>query len=323
MLSKTKLGATDLTVSQLCYGTNMLGTAIPQDDANIILDRFLALGGNFIDTARSYGDWVPTAPAGASERAIGAWLKGRARGDVVIATKGGMVDMRVGDWRNRVTREDITQDLNESLDHLGIDTIDLYWLHADNPQAPVQPIIDTLVEHQKAGRIRYFGASNWSPARIREANAYAKSIGSEGFSASQPFWGLAVPDREAAAAQGYQFYYEDGYQDLHAGGLPIVPYAAQSGGYFTKLSEGGEDAVPDQLKARYGNPVNKKRLAAVKVLAEQKGVTINEVALAYLVNQPYQTISIFGGRTPQQIEESVKAVALALTPQELEQLRAR
>jgi aryl-alcohol dehydrogenase-like predicted oxidoreductase len=320
MLSRVKIANTDLSVSQLCYGTNMFGTAIDQGRAEAILDRFVALGGNFLDTARGYGDWVPDVPAGASERTIGAWLKGRARSDVVIATKGGMVDMRAGDWRNRVTPEDITSDLIESLDHLGIETIDLYWVHADNPAVPVAPIIDSLLEHQQAGRIRYFGASNWAPDRIREANAYAASIGKQGFVASQPFWGLAVPDRAAAAAQGYQLYYEDGYQSLHEGGLPIIPYAAQSGGYFTKLEQGGADALPEGLKVRYGNPVNTARFAAARSLAGKHGVTINEIVLAYLVCQPWQTIAIIGASRPEQIDESVKAVAVRLTPDELAQL---
>jgi aryl-alcohol dehydrogenase-like predicted oxidoreductase len=321
MLSKLTLNNSDLSVSQLCYGTNMLGTAIDQGRANTILDRFAELGGNFIDTARSYGDWIPDVPAGPSERAIGAWLKRRNRADFVIATKGGLFDMRAGDWRNRCTPEDVAQDLSESLDHLGIDSIDLYWLHADNPEAPVQPIIDALLEHQTAGRIRYFGASNWAPNRIREANAYARSIGKQGFVALQPFWGLAAPDRPAAAAQGYQLYYEDGYEALHAEGLPIIPYAAQSGGYFTKLAK-GEDAVPEALKARYDNPVNAARFKAVQALAASHGVSINEIVLAYLISQPYQTVPIFGGSSPEQIEESVKAASLKLTPKELAQLRA-
>ena len=320
MLSKIRLDNTALEVSQLCYGTNMLGTAIDQGHTNAILDRFAALGGNFIDTARSYGDWIPDAPVGASERAIGAWLKTQHRDDIVIATKGGQFDMRVGDWRNRVTPDDIAIDLSESLDHLGVDTIDLYWLHADNPQAPVQPIIDALLGHQQAGRIRYFGASNWSADRIREANAYAESIGKHGFVAMQPFWGLAVPNLEAAAAQGYQHYYEGSYESLHAEGLPVIPYAAQSGGYFTKLQFGGEAALPDGLKARYDDPINAKRFAAANALAGRHGVSVNEVVLAYLLCQPHQTVPIFGARSPEQIEETVKAVDLKLSLQELAQL---
>ncbi len=322
MLAKAKLAKTDLTVSQLCYGTNMLGTAVDQSTANAILDTFAELGGNFIDTARSYGDWIPDAPSGASERAIGAWLKGKNRSDFVIATKGCMVDMRAGDWRNRVTPADLNQDINESLSHLGIDTIDLYWLHADNPEAPVQPIIDALIEHQKAGRIRYFGASNWTAERVREANAYAASIGHDGFVACQPFWGLAVPNRENAAQQGYLYYYEDGFQSLHAEGMPIIPYSAQSGGYFTKRDAGGLDAVPEGLRARHDHPANDVRLKAVQELAKKHGVTINEIVLSYLTSQPNRTIPIFGGSRPEQIRESVKAVALKLTADELKQLQA-
>jgi len=322
MLSTVTLANTDLRVSQLCYGTNMLGTAIDQGRANAILDRFTELGGNFFDTARSYGDWVPEAPAGASERTLGAWLKGRNRAEMVIATKGGSMDFRAGDWRNRVTPEDIAKDLGESLDHLGIDQVDLYWLHADNPEAPVQPIIDALIEHQRAGRIRYFGASNWSAARIREANDYARSIGHQGFVASQTFWGLAVPNIENANAQGYQHHYEGAYEALHAEGLPIIPYAAQSGGYFTKLAAGGEAALPDGLKSRYDNPANAERAKAVQAVAARHEVSINEVVLAYLLSQPNQTIPIFGASSPEQVTESVKAASLSLTAEELAELKA-
>jgi aryl-alcohol dehydrogenase-like predicted oxidoreductase len=322
MLKRLTITNTDLSVSQLCYGTNMLGTAVDQERSDAILDRFVELGGNFIDTARSYGDWVPTAPPGASERAIGAWLRGKNRSDVVIATKGGQVDMRKGDWRNRVTREDITQDLVESLEHLGVGTIDLYWLHADNTDAPVQPIIDMLFEHQEAGRIRYFGASNWTASRVQEANAYAASIGKQGFVALQPFWGLAVPNEENAAAQGYQLHYEGNYEELHADGLPMIPYAGQSGGYFAKLTQGGVAALPDMLKSRYENPRNDNRLQAVRRLAEARGVSVNEIALAYLTNQPHQTIPIIGATRPEQLEDSIKAVGVVLSSEELQELRA-
>jgi aryl-alcohol dehydrogenase-like predicted oxidoreductase len=320
MLKQVTIANTDLSVSQLCYGTNMLGTAVDQDRANAILDKFVELGGNFLDSARMYGDWVP-GPAGASERAIGAWLKTRSRDGIVVATKGAAMDMRAGDWRNRVTPEDIEKDLGESLEHLGIATIDLYWLHADNPEAPVEPLIDALLQHQAAGRIRYFGASNWAADRVRAANAYAKSIGKQGFVAVQPFWGLALPNKEGADAQGYQLHYEGNFETLHAEGLPMIPYAGQSGGYFTKLDKGGEEALGDTLTARYDNPANAARLAAVQALAQKHGVSINEIVLAYLVNQPNQTIPIIGASRPDQIEESVKAVQVKLTTDELTQLR--
>jgi aryl-alcohol dehydrogenase-like predicted oxidoreductase len=318
MLQKVTLNNTDLTVSRLCYGTNMLGWMLDQGKSNAILDTFAGLGGNFIDTARSYGDWMPDAPIGASERAVGAWLKTQKREDFVIATKGGFFDMRVGDWRNRVTPDDVAADLAQSLDHLGVDSIDLYFLHMDNPESPVEPIIDTLIAHREAGRIRHFAASNWAADRITAANAYAASLGKQGFVASETFWGLAVPDVAAAAQQGYQHYYEGEYEDLHAAGLPIVAYAAQSGGYFTKLAAG---QVGEQLAARYANPANERRLAVAQSLAAKHGVSINEIALAYLLSQPNQTVAIFGGSSPEQVADSAKADGLTLTAEELALLR--
>jgi aryl-alcohol dehydrogenase-like predicted oxidoreductase len=321
MLSKVTIAHTDLTVSRLCYGTNMLGWQIDQDRSNAILDRFAQLGGNFIDTARSYGDWMPDAPKGASERAIGAWLKGKKREDFVIATKGGLFDLRVGDYRNRANPKDIASDLDESCDHLGVDTIDLYWLHMDNPEAPVSEFIDFLNDAKAAGKIRWFGASNWTDARVLEANAYAKANGKTGFVAVEPFWGLAKPNEQNAAQQGYQYYFEDHGDALKDADLAIIPYCSQSRGYFAML-EKGEDAVSDDLKGFYDNPVNKARFEAAKTIAQRHGVTVPEVVLAYLLNQPQQVIPIFGGSSPARIEESVRAASLTLSPEELAELRA-
>ncbi|MCP3735890.1 aldo/keto reductase [Sphingomonas sp. RP10(2022)] len=319
MLGHVTLAHTDLDVSRLCYGTNMLGTAIDQSGANAILDRFASLGGNFIDTARSYGDWIPDAPAGASERAIGAWLKTQVRKDFVIGTKGGFYDMRAGDYRNRVTPADIADDLSQSREHLGVDTIDLYWLHMDNAEAPVEPIVDTLIAAKSAGHIRWFGASNWTAARVLEANAYAKSKGSEGFVAVQPFWGLAKPNEPNAMQQGYQLYFEDHGASLIDAGLAIVPYCGQSRGYFSKLDAGG---ATDDLKAFYDNPANEARFEAARRVAANRGVPIADVVLAYLLNQPGQVIPIFGASSPTRVEESVGAAALTLTADEVAELRA-
>lgn len=322
MLPKTTLPNTDLSVSTLCYGTNMLGDSIDQGRTDEILDTFVELGGNFLDTARMYGDWNPLNPPGASERAIGAWLKRRQHDGLVIATKGGGMNLRADDWANRCTPGGIAQDLADSLDHLGVESIDLYWLHADNPEAPVEPIIDALIGQQEAGRIRHFAASNWSADRVIAANAYAENIGKPGFVAVQCFWGLAVPDAAAAAQQGYLNYYEGLYEALHAQGMPMVVYGAQSGGYFTKLADGGADALPDGLKARYANPANAGRLAAAQAIAREHGVSLNEVALAYIASQPLITVPIFGGSSPEQVRDSVKAAQVRLSARELASLKA-
>ena len=321
MLAKVTLDKTQLSVSRLCLGTNMFGTVFHQEQANELLDTFVAAGGNFIDTARSYGDWIPGIPPGASERTIGAWLARRSRAGLVIATKGAHFDLRAGTYAPRVNPQCIATDLAESLGHLQLDQIDLWWLHTDDPSQPVEVIIDSLIREQQAGRIRYFGASNWSPARIQEAQRYAKSIGHDGFVAIQPFWGLAVPNADGAKAQGYGPYYEDGFASVHASGLTMIPYAGQSRGFFSKLASGGEKSLPDHLAAMYLNETNRKRARAVQALAARHAVSVNEIVLAYLLSQPLPTVPIIGASSPQQLADSLKAVNVQLSAQELEQLR--
>lgn len=319
-MQRVTLENTDLRVSQLCYGTNMMGTAMDQAASSEMLDTFVALGGNFIDTARSYGDWVPTAPAGASERAIGAWLRNRQREDVVIATKGGQFDMRASERRSRCNPADITQDLAESLEHLGVEQIDLYWVHRDDTAVPVGEIMDMLIGQQAAGRIRWFGASNWTAERVTAAQSYAASVGHAGFAALQPFWGLARPDDAAATAQGYNLHYEGRFEELHKGGLPMIPYAGQSRGFFSKLAGGGEGALPAGLAAMYLSDVNRRRMLAVKQVAGRHAASINDVVLGYLVCQPRQTIPIVGARTPEQLRETVGATRLQLSADDLAEL---
>jgi aryl-alcohol dehydrogenase-like predicted oxidoreductase len=321
-IPKLVLNGTDLSVSRLCLGTNQFGTALDQNRVNEILDAFVTLGGNFIDTARAYGDWVPDAPKGASERAIGTWLRTRQRSDVVIATKGGLVDLRAKERRPRMTVEDIARDLEESLEHLQVERIDLYYVHSDDPSRPLEPVIDALIEYEETGRIRHLGLSNWSPERIRRAKAYALSRGRRGPVAVEPFWGLADPDRAAAAKQGYVLYYEDGFRPLHAEGLAMVPYCAQSRGFFTKLAQSGEQGVPPHLADVYLNDTNRRRLKVIRELADKHKATVNQIVLAYLLCQPQQTIPIIGPQTLEQLHESVGAVAIHLDAQELERLEA-
>jgi aryl-alcohol dehydrogenase-like predicted oxidoreductase len=324
-MQKIRLPHTELDVSELCLGTNMFGTATPQAQAEEILNTFAALGGNFLDTAHSYGDWIPDAPRSASEHAIGAWLQKtsshKKRKDFVLATKGCEFDYRAGDFALRVTPELLEQDLLGSLAALQTDYIDLYWLHRDDSSKPVQAIVDALIAHQKAGRIRYFGCSNWSVERIQEAQNYARSLGNDGFVACQPLWGLAVPDRNAMLKYCPGGYYEDGYQALHKAGLTMIPYSSQSRGFFSKVASGGRAALSPDLAELYYSDENLRKLEAVKTRAAHYGVGINDIVLAYLTSQPLPTIPIIGCSRSAQLRESVNACALQLDLAELQLLR--
>jgi aryl-alcohol dehydrogenase-like predicted oxidoreductase len=323
MLRLIGLPGTELMVSPLCLGTNQFGTTIDQAAVEVLLDDFTAMGGNFVDTARVYGDYSDQVPTGPSERAIGTWMASRGRDRLVVATKGGAPDFRNRSFAPRVTPDDLRRDLDESLDHLQTGHVDLYWLHYDDETMPVADILEVMIAEQKAGRIRYFGASNWSPTRIAEAQRHARSIGHPGFAAIQPSWSLAVPNRRAAAAQGYASWFEDGYGELRQSeGFAVIPFGAQGRGFLTRLSRHGEASLPDDLRAHFANTDNARLLPLVEKLASAHRCSVNQIGLAWLMGQPFPVIPIIGPRSPEQLGEAVAATAIHLTPQEIDSLRA-
>lgn len=309
---KATIPNTDLHVTRLCYGTNMLGDSIDQAGSEALLDRFVALGGTFIDSARAYGAYH-------SEKTIGTWLKSREPSDLVIATKGIWKDK---DFNSRFTAAELDSDLNASLQDLGVDTIDLYWLHTDDDTRPFEPIMDALIRHKKAGHIRWFGASNWSPERIFAANAYAASQGSEGFIAIQPMWGLARPNRPEAMVAGYGIHYEEGLQPVHEAGLAMIPYTSQSFGFFATLDAKGEAGLSDFQRRMFLNDQNRKRMKAVQRIAASRGEDAATIALAYLLEQSLPTFPIIGTSRPDQLNASVRADIVKLTSDELSDLRS-
>src|SRR3569833_1289287 len=151
-----------------------------------LLDRWVEAGGNIVDTAHLYN-------GGSSERALGQWIADRdCREQIVVLTKCAHHNVD----RKRVTPEDITCDLRDSLARLKTDYVDLYILHRDDPEIPVGEIVDVLNRYYREGRIHAFGGSNWSTARLDEANAYAAAHGLQGFTGSSPHLSLAVPNGE-------------------------------------------------------------------------------------------------------------------------------
>lgn len=321
-MKRRALGRTDLEVSELCLGTNQFGTGVAAGVAEEILDAFVSLGGNFLDTAHAYGDWVPSGPRSASERVLGRWLAKQDRAALVVATKGCEFDYRAGDYALRVTPAHLERDLHESLERLGLERIDLYWLHRDDPSQPVEALVDALIAWQRAGRIRHFGCSNWSVARIEAAQRYARSVGHPGFAACQPMWGLAVPDREAMQRFSPGGYYEDGYRALHEAGMAMIPYSGQSRGFFSKLAERGGEGLGPDVAALYLSDANRRKLPVIERVAARHGASINDVVLAYLLSQELPTIPIIGASRPEQLRQSVRACSLRLDAQELLELRA-
>lgn len=309
---------TDLNPSRLCLGTNRFGTVISQPDAFALLDAFFEMGGNFIDTAHVYADWIPGAPKSASEKTIGAWLKATGhRNRVVLATKGGHPDLSTMHIP-RLSKADIVQDIDESLAHLQTGFIDLYWLHRDAPEVPVADLIDTLNEQVRRGKIRYFGCSNWSVERIIAANDYANKNNLQGFVASQPWWSLVHPNRTALSdPENLVVFGPDEQKFHHQTGLAVIPYSAQGKGFFSKLDRLGATGLSQTDRNHFFNETNAGRWPRVKQLAEEHGVPVSHIVLSYLTSQPFVTIPIVGCRTIEQLQDSIAAVDLVLTANDL------
>ena len=309
-----------LTPSPICLGTAVFGTKeIPESVSFALMDTYAELGGNIIDTAHIYAAWIPEG-WGASERTIGAWLRTRnIRDRILLSTKGAhppMDNMAVG----RCTDRAIRQDLRESLERLKVEKIDLYWLHRDDERVPVDEIVDTMAALVNEGLIGCYGASNWSCSRIEAANAYAMGKGIPGFSANQPGWSLANRAPGPAPVGGMLYLEESGRQWHIRTGLPIMAYSSQGRGFFGDenvawAKNGFEGAAP--RAGEYDFPESRHRLNVAITLAVQKHCTPGQIALAYLLHQPFPVFPIIGTGKVGHLREAMAAVDITLSDEEL------
>lgn len=296
-----------LPVSAICLGTAVHGSQIPVDDAFALLDAYAERGGNFLDSAHVYAAWLPGGD-GASERTIGAWMRSRGNRDsIVVATKGAHPPMS-GPARSRLRPEDIASDIDDSLGRLGIDSIDLYWLHRDDPAVPIAEILQAVQAEIDRGRIRAIGASNWRPARLREAADHAPTNVTKKltpFCASQISWNL-----RQATAKPWQAHetleMDDEAMAFHrASRLLQIPYSSQAGGFFAK-----------PLPA-HASTVDAARWQRVAELVRRRAASPNAIALAYVLDHPCGGCAIVGSRTLAQLADSMDAARVRLTRDEV------
>ena len=278
----------------------VLGTMLLTDSGFDVLDEYVRLGGNAIDTARVYGD-------GEAERVLGAWLAARpgVRDQLVIVSKGAHPS---GD-RRRVTPAEIARDLNASVDLLG-GPIDLYLLHRDDPSVPVGVIVECLVALGEAGLLRAYGTSNWTTARIDEANAWADANGIDGFCMSSQHLSLAVQNEEQwadtrSANDPAIFSWHERTQ------TPLLAWSAQARGYF--FGRSGAEVL-----RVYDNAVNRSRRQRATEVGARLGRSCSQVALAWVLHQPFPVYAAFGANTADQVREAFGA--LEVVPAELASL---
>lgn len=305
-----------IPVSRVFLGTAMDPFMKGRDTCGL-LDSVFALGVNAFDCARGYG---------LAERSLGDWIRRRNnREKVVILTKCGNVDLFK---RVKVDRKVISGELDKSLKALGVDTIDIYLLHRDDPKTPLREIMECLNEKQSEGKIRIFGVSNWTTERIAEANACAAAHGLNGFTVSSPNYGLAVQvtdpwggncvtvsgDDNRAAREWYAHQ-----------GMPVVAYSALGRGFFSGRFRSGDydkagEVLDGPARKAFLQPVNMERLARCEELAERHGCTVADIAMRYIFSGPMNVFAVVSTLNEERMAHNAAAAREPLTAEEVRYL---
>jgi aryl-alcohol dehydrogenase-like predicted oxidoreductase len=301
------LGRSSLAITPLVLGGNVFGWTADEPTSFAILDAFVAQGGNAIDTADGYSYWVPGHHGGESETVIGQWLKRRARrDDVVVCTKVGWWDKRPG-----LKRQNIIDGCEDSLRRLGMETIDLYWLHRDDEKTPADEYMGALDELVKAGKVRAVGASNFGVERFGQALGVCRRKRTA-FVAQQPEYNLM--NRAIEAALVPLCLREQ---------VAILPYYGLASGFLTGKYRSAADAAKSvrgtgavkHLKGK-GPAV----LAALDAVAARHRATCAQVALAWLMAKPGVMAPIASATSVAQVDELMGSLRIALTATDMAEL---
>jgi aryl-alcohol dehydrogenase-like predicted oxidoreductase len=302
------LGRSGLSIAPLMLGGNVFGWNVDQATSNAILDAFVDAGFNAIDTADSYSRWAPGHDGGESEIVIGRWLKQSGKRDkVVIATKFGE-DM--GEGRS-VTKDYMRRACEASLRRLQTDRIDLYQTHFDDEATPVEETMQGYAELIAGGKVRAAGASNIAPARLTASLAASKALGIPRYESLQPLYNLS--DRKE---------FETEYRDIVAReGLGVINYYSLAAGFLTGKYRSADEAMQHpgrggRLK-RYADARGFGILRALDQVAGHHGATQAQIALAWLMAQPFITAPIVSATSLVQLNDIVKAAALKLSAEDL------
>jgi predicted dehydrogenase/aryl-alcohol dehydrogenase-like predicted oxidoreductase len=297
-----KIAGVEKQVSRLVMGVDNQTTLA---HASVMFDDYFERGGNTFDTAYIYG-------GGLQEKLLGRWIKNRnLRDEVVVICKGAHTPAN--------NPKDLTTQLITSLERMQIEHADIYMMHRDNLDIPVGEFIDVLNEHKKAGRIHAFGGSNWSLKRVAEANEYAKSKGLTGFSVVSnnfslarmvdPVWAgcIAASDAESRAW-------------LKEHQVALLAWSSQARGFFLPGKAKPDDRSDAELSRCWYSEDNFQRLARVNDLATKKNVLPINIALAYVLSQPFPTFPLIGPRTLYELHTSLPALDVELSEDEMKWL---
>ncbi|MCM1543093.1 MAG: aldo/keto reductase [Blautia sp.] len=310
---------TDLSLCPIGMGT--LGAGIRWDgkEADAIFGTYLDMGGNVVDTARIYQDWIP-GEVGRSERVVGDWLRRSGkRNEIILMTKGGHPKYtQPGDdlHISRMTPADMRHDLELSLQALGTDVIDIYFYHRDNTAQPIGEVMETMRQFVKEGKIRYFACSNWTAGRMREADAYCREHGFRGFVADQTFLNIGMRHMNPLADDTLSSF-SDEIADYHRctpGNLTMAYYASANGFFQRYLKDA---AVKDST---YGTDQNKALAQKIKAMAEKYDTGITQIVLGYVFAQCCECLALYGPSSPERMREAMRTLDCDFSKKDFEEM---
>jgi aryl-alcohol dehydrogenase-like predicted oxidoreductase len=302
-----QIGKSGLATPRLVLGGNVFGWTAKGDEAFAILDRFAEAGGMMVDTADVYSAWVPGHEGGESESLLGEWLKRSGRKDVMVATKVGYV--------GGLSAAHIEAAAAASLRRLGVEAIDLYYAHKDDPETPLEETLGAFDALVRAGKVRAIGASNYSAERLAAALDISERGSLARYEVLQPEYNLIARDGFEGALQALCVAREIG----------VLPYFGLASGFLTGKYRSAADfhkSVRGDRMAAYLNERGLGVLAALDEVAAETGATPAQVALAWLAAQPGVTAPIASATSLAQLEELLGVLTLELSADQVGRLNA-
>lgn len=303
----TRIGRSDLDVFPLSLGGNVFGWTADRDASFEILDAFHAGGGDFIDTADAYSAWIPGNHGGESETLIGEWLASRKPRNVVVATK----VSQHPEFRG-LSAANVRAAAQASLTRLGVDTIDLYYAHFDDPDTPLEETVGAFGELVAEGLVRHVAVSNFSADRIRAWIELAQAAGSDLPVAVQPHYNLVHRNEveETIVPVAEEF------------GLSLVPYYGLASGFLTGKYRSADAAQSPatpraESAAKYATPQGLRIIDTLEEIGDAHGASIAATALAWLRSQPTVAAPIASASRVDQVADLLTSARIDLTTDEL------
>lgn len=303
------LGHTGENVSALCLGAMFFGTRTSKDMSYRLLDAYVDAGGSFIDTANIYAHWAEGGRGGESETLLGEWMRERGnRAQLFIASK---VGFNYPGTEIGLKASQIREEAEKSLQRLGVDTIDLYYGHADDRNTPLDESLKAFDDLVQAGKVRYIGASNYRAWRLQRAADLSAANGWADFCCVQQRH-TYLPVRPGAST-GRQVAANVDLTDYCASsGMTLLAYSVLLGGAYTR----DDKPLPDA----YRSPDNQARLDAARAVAAETGATLSQVVLAWLMQSTPCVLPLIAASSEEQLQDNLGALDVTLSAEQMERL---